>query len=202
MSQTIWDKKQGPSKSQVAAEITTEIAAETVCDAEPEIFSQSPPFNGKNVTHDTVHNNTENTTRTGTDVYIENDRVGDLPPSPPYNCDPSQINFGPYDDTNMSSEISQSVDPIWKTFMTNNDYDDALSATAAELQYEKLPCLALVNGLSGGRKGEKVMRILKRHSIPAFDLMQLAKNELYFDAFVQALQILYKRMYSIFKYIL
>ena len=62
-----------------------------------------------------------------------------------------------------------------------------------ELIYDKLPCLALVNGLSGGRKGEKVMKIFKRYQIPAFNLLSLAKNEKYFDAFCQSLKFLYKR---------
>eukprot|EP01084_Bolivina_argentea_P160803 279985_1 len=48
-----------------------------------------------------------------------------------------------------------------------------------------IPMIALVNGLSGGHKGEKVERLLARHKIATFDLFKLSTNESYFGVFIE-----------------
>ena len=56
----------------------------------------------------------------------------------------------------------------------------------------EVPMIALVNGLSGGHKGEKVLRILHQRQIPSYDLLQLSTNEDYFNTFIHQLVQVYQ----------
>ena len=49
------------------------------------------------------------------------------------------------------------------------------------------PVIALVNGLSGGRKGERVQEALQQNEIPTFDLMQLSLDQSCYKKFVKLL---------------
>ena len=60
-----------------------------------------------------------------------------------------------------------------------------------ELPKSSVPILALVNGLSGGHKGEKVQRLLKAKNIPAFDLFHLSTDQKYFQSLVEQLNEIY-----------
>eukprot|EP01084_Bolivina_argentea_P109373 195501_1 len=64
----------------------------------------------------------------------------------------------------------------------SNDLHDTPSYSDSSTS---VPIIGLINGLSGGHKGEKVQRILTRAKIPVFDLLMLSTNDDYFNSFIQ-----------------
>mmetsp|Transcript_37656 Transcript_37656/g.60302 ORF Transcript_37656/g.60302 Transcript_37656/m.60302 type:complete len:708 (+) Transcript_37656:73-2196(+) len=65
---------------------------------------------------------------------------------------------------------------------------------SADATQAHAPIIALVNGLSGGHKGEKVQRLLTQQNIHAFDLLKLSKDEQYFRSFVQELTAIFDNL--------
>src|SRR5688572_25867090 len=62
------------------------------------------------------------------------------------------------------------------------------------LSDDQLPTIGLINGLSGGHKGRKVMNILNEMEIPCFDLLHLSQDETYFNEFVSELARILKSL--------